>query len=310
MKKHINPYKGILAAGLLLLTVFTSFAKGDPDAEKKKTYSKSYPLSGSDKISLNNQFGELKISTWDKSEIKVDITISARAGSEERAQEIMDAISIEDGKNSEGVFFKTHINNQNKAGKKGQKDEQKMSIDYMVYMPSGNPLNLENSFGKTEIPDLKGLVDITQKFGDLTAGKLSNVKELHVEFGKAMVEGVTNGKIVVKFSEAQVKKLSGAIKASFEFSGKVKMGIDNSVTEFTLTNSYSDIEINLPDNFGAEFDIRTNFGDFHNKTSLDIKEEKEDEDHGPKFDKTFTGKTGNGACKVKIKSSFGSIRFI
>jgi len=44
-------------------------------------------------------------------------------------------------------------------------------------MPAVNPLNVENSFGKTTVPDLKGEVNLTSKFGSLTTGKLDNVDE-------------------------------------------------------------------------------------------------------------------------------------
>lgn len=330
MKKFTKPHKALLTLGLLLAGA-VAFAMGD-DGEKQKTYSKSYPVSASDKISINNQFGEVKISTWDKNEVKVDVTITGRAATDEKIQSILDRISIEDGRNSEGVYFKTNMAgnyNKNRDDKKdkdkdgdGDKDKDRdksrdkkgnnegMNIDYVVFMPAGNPLHLENQFGKTIVPDLKGPVEITEKFGDLVAGKLSNVKSLSVEFGKATVESISNGKVNVKFSEASVKKMTGAIKANFEFSGKVSLPLDNDVTDFNLNNSYSSIQVSVSNNFSGDFDIYTNFGDFKNNTQLPITEKKEDEDHGPKFDKTYSGKSGSGACKVKVKSSFGSIKFM
>ena len=45
--------------------------------------------------------------------------------------------------------------------------DRKFYIDYKVYMPAVNPLNLENSFGKTTVPDMKGQVNLTSKFGSL-----------------------------------------------------------------------------------------------------------------------------------------------
>ena len=313
MKKYFNAPKLLLTAGLLLTATWL-FA-GDGEGEKKKTYSKSYPVSASDKITINNQFGEVRIVAGGGSTVKVDVTITTRSNSDERAQSILDGINIEDGRNSEGVYFKTVMPNNNnnnrnhdeKGDKKGHNEG--MNIDYVVTMPPGNPLKLDNQFGKTIVPDLSGPVEITQKFGDLVAGKLSNVKSLNVEFGKAAVESIANGKVSVKFSEASVKKMSGAIKANFEFSGKVSLALDNDVTDFNLNNSYSSIQVSVSTNFSGDFDIHTNFGDFKNNTQLPIKEEKDDDDHGPKFDKDYSGKSGSGACKVKVKSSFGSIKF-
>ncbi len=327
MKKQLNLHKPVLTLALLLCTAW-SFANGD-DGEKKKTISKSYPVSATDKITISNQFGEVKIVTWDKSEAKAEITVTTHASSDEKAQSILDGITIEDGKNGDGVYFKTNMpgnhEHNNDGGKDKDKDKDKdkekdkgdkknhdegMQVNYVVYMPGGNPLKLENQFGKSIVPDLGGPVEITEKFGDLVAGKLSNVKELRVEFGKATVESITNGKVLVKFSEASVKKMVGAIKASFEFSGKIKLPLDNDVTDFSLNNSYSSIEVAVSSNFSGDFEIHTNFGDFKNSTALPIKEEKDEDDHGPKFDKDYSGKSGSGACKVKMKSSFGSIKFM
>ena len=87
----------ILVTCFSFLSVVVSANPGDPLVEKRKTYSKSYSISGSDKVTLNNQFGEMKILTWDKNEIKVEVTIVCKASSDEVAQKIMDKISIEDG---------------------------------------------------------------------------------------------------------------------------------------------------------------------------------------------------------------------
>ncbi|HSC38963.1 MAG TPA: hypothetical protein VLD19_13870, partial [Chitinophagaceae bacterium] len=243
MKKRIHLHKLFITTALLLAAVST-FATGE-DGEKQKTYSKSYPVKPGERISVNNQFGEVKISTWDKQEVKIDVTITTHATSDEKAQSILDGITIQDGRDNEGVYFKTNMErNNNRTEWKGDKDKgdkdksdkerikrearegrddrkggrnEGMEINYTVTMPAGNPLNLTNQFGKSLVPDLSGPVTITQKFGDLIAGNLSNLKDLHVEFGSATVESISNGKVTVKFSKATIKKMTGAIKSNFEF---------------------------------------------------------------------------------------------
>lgn len=308
MKKHIEVRKLIITTGLLL--VFTSglFASGEPDTEKKKVYTKSYAIGSNDKVTIDNQFGEVKIITWSKAEVQTDVTIIARGSSDQRAQEILDHINIEDGKNSDGVYFKTNMKNQNTKGK--GEHNQKMEINYEVHMPAGNPLDLENAFGATNVPDMTGPVVLTQKFGDLVAGNLGNAKEIRVEFGSIIVDNVSNCKMVIKFSKAEIKKMSGNIKLNFEYCEKVKLKLDNSVTDLNINNSFSEIQIAVVSGYGGDFDIHTSFSDLKNGSALGIKEEKDDDEHGPKFDKDYTGKTGNGTNKVKIKSSFGQIKFI
>jgi hypothetical protein len=282
--------------------------------EKKKTYSKTYPLSANDRVSLNNQFGEMKITTWEKNEIKVDVTITVKASTDQVAQKILDKISIEDGKSSGGVYFKTHFKNQKENWERDDKKEYKeqgMQIDYAVYMPSGNPLEATNQFGSMIVPDYRGPVELESKFGSLTAGKLNNVKDVTVEFGKANIESINNGKLTIKFSSAEVKRLNGDVDTRVEFCDKIKLVIDNNMKELDVRSSYSTLFLDVSNNFSANFDIKTSFGELDNKSNFSIKEEKEDDDddhhRGPRFDKQYNGTAGNGASKVKVKSEFGEV---
>ena len=283
-------------------------------AEKRKSYSKSYPLGSGDKVRLNNQFGEMKIIPWDKNEIKVDITIVTKASTDEYAQKIMDHISIEDGKNGSTVFFKTKMSGNDNDNHRDKKDkseykEQSMKIDYAVYMPVSTTLDASNQFGPMIVPDYRGNLNIESKFGSLTAGKLTNVEEVDVEFGKATIESVTGGRVTIKFSSGEVKNLYGDVDMRIEFCGKLKVGINNSVKDFDLRTSYSTVYLDATNDLSAAFDIRTSFGDFNNKTSFTIKEDRDDDDdrHGPKFDKNFKGNAGNGSNQIKIRSEFGEV---
>lgn len=297
---------------LLLITVLTlpgkTFASDDPLVEKKKTYSKTYAVNSNDKVSFENQFGELKINTWDKNEVKVDITITVEAGTDEKAQRIMDRISIQDGKGEKGVWFKTKMDNNDKQDKWDKGEKQHFSIDYVVNMPSRNPLNAENSFGDLIIGDYPGESSIVSKFGSLTAGKLTNIKKLNVEFGKAFIAGISNGDVVIKFSSADIASMDGAITANFEYCGPTRLKVDNDVKSLNVKNSFSHLYLDLSTNLSASFDIACHFGDVNNKSNFSVKEQGEDNNRrGPDFDKNFTGKAGSGTIPVRVKSEFGEV---
>jgi len=312
MKTFLRAYKVLFLIGSIAL-VTSTYANEEPKVEKKKTYTKSYPVSASEKISLSNQFGEMKIMTWEKNEVKVDATIIAKADDDKRAQEILDKITIEDGKGSGGVYFKTKFgkdqwDNKDKEEKKSHRNEG-MEINYTVYLPAGNPLNADNQFGPMTVPDYRGEASITSKFGSLKAGKLSKSKSVSVEFGSADIAELNGGKLSIKFSSGTVTKLTGDVDANFEFCDKIKVNIDNEVKDLDIKNSYSTLYLDLAKNFSANYDISTSFGDFTNKTAFAIKEQgKEDDDkYSPRFDHKYSGTSGSGATKVKIKSSFGEV---
>jgi len=294
-----------------LLSITNAIAQDEKDKKetfkfnKSKSYSKSYTISSSDKINLDNQFGEMKLVRWEKNEIKVDASVTAKADDEAEAQEILERITIQDRKESGAVYFKTIISNQKPSweGKKGN-HHQGMEINYTVYLPSGNPLKAANQFGKMIIPDYRGEAEISIKFGTLTAGKLSNAKDISVEFSEATIVAVSGGQLSIKYSNGTVNELSGDVKATLDFS-KVKLNLDNNTKNLTINNSYAEVYLDLDKNFSATYDITSSHGQFTNKSGFTITKQGEDTNRkGPAFTKRYTGKSGSGTAKVKVNSSF------
>jgi hypothetical protein len=289
----------------------TSVFASDPLVEKKRTVTKTYALGNTDRVSLKNQFGEMKIIPWNKNDIKVDVTIVTKGSTDEIAQKIMDRIRIEDGRSGNTVYFQTKMdemkgNWDNK--KKGEYKEQSMQIDYAVYMPVSVPLEAQNQFGPMILPDYRGQVELESKFGKLTAGRLDKVKEVNVEFGSAYIQSVSGGSISIKFSKADIGQFRGDIVLRAEFSDVVKLVAGNDVKSMELSSSYSHVYLDLPQNLSAHFSIRTSYGDFHNKTQFPIQETRQSsERYGPTFDKSFTGTAGSGTSRFKIKSEFGEV---
>jgi hypothetical protein len=309
MKKLINPYKSFLLLALALAPVL-GMAKDGDNIEKKRTISKSYNVGPDDRLSIENSFGNVDITTWDKNEIQVEIEIGVNASSEEKAQQMMDLINVKDNQGGHDISFKTDIGHM--SGKDNwNKNEgaRKFYVDYKVIMPSKNPLRVENSFGKINIPNYDGSASLTSKFGELTTGKLPNATLVHVEFGKAEIGRLNNADVILKFNgNSQVAGISGNSKVDVQFCSHVDITVDNTVSNLSLFQSYSTVNLKVSDNLSAQFDIHTNFGSFNNKTEFNIDEDSDDESSGPKFDKNYAGKAGNGNAKIKIKSSFGSVR--
>ncbi len=309
MKKLINPYKGFVLLALALAPVL-GMAKDGDNIEKKRTISKSYNVGPDDRLSIENSFGDVVITTWDKNEIQVEIEIGVNASSEEKAQQMMDLINVKDNQGGHDISFKTDIGHM--SGKDNwNKNEgaRKFYVDYKVTMPSKNPLRIENSFGKINVPNYDGSASLTSKFGELTTGKLPNATLVHVEFGKAEIGRLNNADVILKFNgNSQVAGISGNSKVDVQFCSHVDITVDNAVNNLSLFQSYSTVNLKVSDNLSAQFDVHTNFGSFNNKTEFNIDEDSDDESSGPKFDRNYAGKAGNGNAKIKIKSSFGSVR--
>lgn len=308
MKKHIK-----LSSFIALLALAATLPAHAQQVRKQRLINKSYPVTADDKLQIYNQFGNVSITTWDKEEITVDIEIGARATSEEKAKEIMDKLDVKESKEGHTISFKTtvdEIQNGN-GGKKGGEGDRSFYIDYVVHMPTGNRLEIENSFGKTAVTDFKGPISISSKFGSLNTGKLDDVDFIDVEFGKAFISEINNGKVLFKYNnQSRIGKVNGNVKITSEFSGNVQFNVASNIQELAVFESYSTVRMVVDKNLSADIDVHTSFGSFRNESGFNINENRPEggDDFGPKFDKDYSGRAGEGKAKIRIKSSFGTVR--
>ena len=300
--------KFLCSLALVAFAIAPAMGQNDKDKKTKyefvktKSVNKTYTVSGTDKLNITNSFGTVEIHTWNKNEIKVDVSIEVSSNKEDFAQKLIDGISVSNNQSGNEVSFKTSINGSNNS----KNEKSSMSVDYSIYMPESNPLKLSNEFGATIIPDMKGTMELTSKFGSLTTGTLVDVKRINVEFGSTTIESMNNGTANISYSKATLSKVSGNVKINFDFCGGVKVNLDNSLTGLELNTSYSTVNLRPAANLAASYVINTSFGSFKNRSGIKFDSDKDDED-GPKFDFKYEGKSGNGSVPVNIKDSFGKI---
>jgi hypothetical protein len=190
------------------------------DSELSKKISRSFNVSASDKLAIDNRYGKVHINTWDKNEITVNIEILARASSDSRAQELLDMITVDEEKSGGLISFKTRI------GKPGNNNWGKKSgytINYTVSMPKKNPLQVKNMYGDMYLADYSGNGDISLSYGSMKLGKLSGESTVKLAYGSG------------SNSIAQLRQ--GSLQLSYS-----KLSLEET-DKLDLNNSYSDINI-------------------------------------------------------------------
>jgi len=307
-KKNIAIFSAI---ALMISMILSSQAATAQDQGKEKlefvkerAIAKTYPASGNSLV-IENSFGNVKIVPWDKNEIKVDIAIKVESSDKENAERIFDNINVLDSQTGDVVRFKTEQKSDNSNNCKNCRTN--MRISYEVKMPVNGKLTVRNSFGNIELPDYKGPVSIVEKFGSLTAGVLSDVKDLKVEFGKAQLKSLSDADVSFKFSTVQVENLSGTSKVSMGFCDSSKIVLSSNLTSLTLSESYSTVNLRPAGNLGATYNIETSFGTFIDRTDIGVVRTDARQRFGPDSNRQYEGKAGNGSSKINVKSSFGKV---
>ena len=301
--------------------------------EKSKTYSKSYPIDGNDRIKLVNQYGKIMVNTWDRKEVKVDVVIKAQAEDESSAQKLLDGVHIGDGKDGDEVSFRTSIDRVGGGWKfwdLGNNKKHKVEINYTVYMPARTDLSVEDSYGGIELPDLSGRVKISSSYGSVYAQNLGNPNnEIEGSYGSLKVGSMAGVKLEYSYGSVEIDAC-GPLKADLSY-GSFKMGklsgpgefdisyvggfkideLGNNFKKLKVDASYSSVALGVPASNNFNFDITTTYGGFDysdNKVTVTSKNPPDGAKHiGPTRNyKGHYGRDGSDAI-VNIHTSYGGV---
>jgi hypothetical protein len=276
----------------------------------QKDYNKSYPVTN-ETLVLMSRYGKMNIETWDKNEIKVEAHISVSAQSNEYATQVLNRLNVNDEKKDDRIIFTTQVNNWSDNGNNGGHE---MQVDYTVHIPANAKLYAENSYGPLTIGDYQGESELVCRSGTLTAGKLSNCKSVTVEYGKVVIESISDSKLVFRSSRVDIAKIAGKITGQFDYCSSIDMPVDNALKQLELKNTNTNLYLMASADFSADYDITTSNARVTGKNNFVIKEEmsatainSRTNNFSPNH--KYAGSFGKGGgTQINIRSNYGNIR--
>ena len=190
------------------------------DGAATKTFSRTYPVDQSDKISVNNQYGSVTIKTWDKKEVKAEINI--RAFSSKDAQQLLDQVSIEASKTGDVVTFKTRIEDEKSNWgifiRNGTRSRREIKVDYILYMPATNALTVSQQYGNVTMGDFNGALSAKVQYGNFVAGKLSSSNNyISVQYGKTNIAEASRATIKHQYGAGVVLGTIGSLNLDAQY---------------------------------------------------------------------------------------------
>ncbi|MFN4144310.1 MAG: hypothetical protein ACK4GN_00685 [Runella sp.] len=229
--KLCSPKTGFICISLLsvLMTASPVWAARFQNLEKRKSVIKIFDANPKDHLLIDNQFGLVKINLWDKNEVRVDITITAKATTATRLQEYLDAVEITDQRTGDQISILTKLNRSmggvlnNWSWKSSDDSKNFVQIDYQVSMPKNMALHVKNRFGTTDIPMFRAPLTVMSQYGGFVANELVGSRnDIAVSYGKAQIQQLDNGKLDIAYSTLDLDN-ARVLSINNRF-GKLKIG--------------------------------------------------------------------------------------
>jgi hypothetical protein len=257
MRKSVYKPGALLLAGLFFLSAGLTAQE-----EVSKEYHKEYTAKKGVTLDLNNRYGDIIVQTSESDQVVIDVKVTVKYPSRERAEKLLSYIDVNFSEGENVISAETVIDEKfTFTGWSGE--TRKFMINYTVKMPVWMDLTLANKYGNTDLDDLTGLVNLTVKYGNLQAAKLTRGNEkpmstLNLAYGKATIEEAGWLDIEVRYAGNLTIQKSQALLLDSKYS-KLIFGTSSSIVAATrydniriesinnliLDTGYADINIGL-----------------------------------------------------------------
>ncbi|GHB84165.1 hypothetical protein [Persicitalea jodogahamensis] len=249
--------KPLYSTLFLLLIAWTTHAGENQLVEKRRTVIKTFTVGRNDRLTVDNQYGQVKINLWEKTEIRVQVAITANAPTDQRAEDYLRAVNIEEKREGNIISLLTEIDRSQfgksnwNAWRSSPGEKNSIQIDYTINMPKYNPLIVRNKFGNTDIPSFRAPLQVYSRNGHFSADDLeNNDNNIEVLYGTAKIGNMDGGKMEIKYSNldlARVRSLVLDYKGGKLKIGEVKnLEADIDYSEYTaIGNVQESCKVNL-----------------------------------------------------------------
>jgi DUF4097 and DUF4098 domain-containing protein YvlB len=226
-----------VVAVLSLLNMAASDARTQSDELLREEFHQSYPLSAGGRVSLENINGAVRISAWDRNEVKVDAVKSART--RERLAEARIEVTASAG----SIYIKTEYPDRNLTFTNDWEGRHNnpASVEYTLTVPRGARLDT--------IELINGRLDISGVAGDVRASSIN---------GRVTARGLTG--------EAKLSTINGGLDATFDRLDAAK--------PVTLSSVNGPVALTIPSDSNVELKANTVHGGISNDFNLPVRRGK------------------------------------
>ena len=175
-----------------------------------RSYIKSFPAVKETRLEVNNKYGTVQITSWNKDSVSVRAEIKAFATSDEKLNKMFQGVSVKITESKPVIIAKTDFAQnmlfENFKGMTGKiiSYDSRVEINYYINIPEYLDLKIENKYGDVYMESNKGVFSVNVTNGSFKADALGKGSSLSLAFSDAVITSVASGKLDASFSEITI----------------------------------------------------------------------------------------------------------
>ena len=263
-RTYLNVYLSILIFAFIFVYTQICFS-----TTIKETFKKNITFDQGGFLSLSNSNGSIEVVSWDENEVEIIAYKEVKASDRSTAERMMKKLEIDISESEDEIIVDTIFPRSSSSGGVFGwlfgGGGQSYSVEYEIKVPRQIDLNLNTTNGNVRVEKISGKVRLESTNGKITAEEIRGIARCKT----------TNGSIRVELDEIS----------------------NNDAMSFKTTNG--SIKLYLPDDFGADAELKTTNGhiesDFHFSEKMS------------KSKKRYNGRINDGGAELICSTTNGNI---
>lgn len=243
--------KNVIFSALLVISSIPVFSQG-----AKISSVQTFDAHKNTNLEVQNKYGAIQFSTWDKDQIEIRLTISAK--DKRTLDNMKDKVLFNSGNNRVSVINKNFEGSEKRSLGESILDDlyittsigKSAHIDMEIKLPKQlGQLYVLNTFGDISFTDLNGPVNIILKHGKLKGNSINQIAKIDLFFCSMNVARVENMELSAEHSNINIKDVNKLDIKKNSFGSAV---ISNVNTANINNYNYGKININTVKTINAD----------------------------------------------------------
>lgn len=270
-------YKTCILINLILLISFSLRAQSHSEM---RSFVKTVPVEKETSLEINNKYGTIQITPWNKDSAFIRAEIKAFAPNQSKLNKLFDGVKVNITDTKYLVRAETDFTqniNMLFESFKGMTSklisyDSRVEINYYISIPEYVNLKIENKYGDVYMENCTGNFSISVSNGSFKANSVGKGSSVTLSFCDATINSIASGKINSSFSEIYITEAGdlslNSISSKFDIKNSGTINVESrrdklflgSIEKLSGNSYFTDFKVN---SLNKEIDLTTRYGNFN-----------------------------------------------
>jgi len=235
--------------------------------DKTFSYREGYSLN------IEGERAEVRVETWSKPEIKVQIELSAKHSKKEQAEKDLEKMRYVTNKEKNKIYLRNYLD----VPEGSPETQSQMKAIYIIMMPEECDIYIKNSYGLIDAKALRSSVKLNTRFSRIGLDDIMGDIDINTSFGDLFADNLDgNIKVVSRRSDLTFKHMRGRYDIDAQY-GILNFFATEQLRDFNLRADKSNVFIHTlqPGAFSYNLSVQNGRVDYPNELKFKLLEMKD-----------------------------------